>query len=57
MAGPAEWVPGDVDVQVPSAARVYDFLLGGAHNFDVDRIVGRKVLEVQPNGRQIAPPF
>jgi hypothetical protein len=54
MAGPAEWVPDDVDVQVPSAARVYDFLLGGAHNFDVDRIVGRKVLEVQPNGRQIA---
>jgi hypothetical protein len=54
MAEPAEWVPNNVDVDVPSAARVYDFLLGGAHNFDIDRIVGKKVLEVQPNGRQIA---
>jgi S-adenosyl methyltransferase len=51
---PAEWVPNNVDVAVPSAARVYDYLLGGAHNFDVDRIVGKKVLQVQPNGRQIA---
>ena len=54
MAGSADWVPNDVDVKVPSAARVYDYLLGGAHNFEVDRIVGKKVLEVQPNGRQIA---
>lgn len=54
MAGSADWVPGDVDVRVPSAARVYDYLLGGAHNFEVDRIVGKKVLEAQPNGRQIA---
>lgn len=54
MAGAADWVPGEVDVRVPSAARVYDYLLGGAHNFEVDRIVGKKVLEVQPNGRQIA---
>lgn len=54
MAGSADWVPNDVDVKVPSAARVYDFLLGGAHNFEVDRIVGKKVLDVQPNGRQIA---
>jgi len=54
MAGTVDWVPGDVDVRVPSAARVYDYLLGGAHNFEVDRIVGKKVLEVQPNGRQIA---
>ena len=54
MAGSVDWVPNDVDVKVPSAARVYDYLLGGAHNFEVDRVVGKKVLEVQPNGRQIA---
>jgi hypothetical protein len=48
------WVPEDIDKTVPSAARVYDFLLGGAHNFAVDRAVGEKVLQVQPNGRQIA---
>ena len=54
MAGSVGWVPLDVDVKVPSAARVYDYLLGGAHNFEVDRVIGRKVLEVQPNGQQIA---
>jgi SAM-dependent methyltransferase len=54
MAGAADWVPYDVDVRVPSAARVYDFLLGGARNFEVDRLLGKKVLAVQPNGRQIA---
>jgi hypothetical protein len=48
------WVPADVDEGLPSAARVYDFLLGGGHNFAADRMVGQKVLEVQPNGHQIA---
>jgi hypothetical protein len=54
MSQAAEWVPVDMDVAVPSAARVYDYLLGGAHNFDADRMVGERVLQVQPNGRQIA---
>jgi hypothetical protein len=54
MSQAAEWVPVDMDVAVPSAARVYDYLLGGAHNFDADRLVGERVLQVQPNGRQIA---
>ena len=50
----AEWVPPNIDVETPSAARIYDFLLGGGHNFAADRAVGQKVLEVQPHGRQIA---
>ena len=54
MSTAADWVPGDIDIAIPSAARVYDYLLGGAHNFDADRVVGDKVLAVQPNGRQIA---
>jgi hypothetical protein len=54
MSTAADWVPSDINVGVPSAARVYDYLLGGAHNFDADRLVGEKVLSVQPNGRQIA---
>ncbi|MCE7010237.1 SAM-dependent methyltransferase [Kibdelosporangium philippinense] len=48
------WIPDGVDQGLPSAARVYDFLLGGAHNFAIDRMVGEKVLAVQSNGRQIA---
>jgi len=54
MSTAADWVPSDINVGIPSAARVYDYLLGGAHNFDADRMVGEKVLAVQPNGRQIA---
>lgn len=54
MTNRPTWVPDDVDEGLPSAARVYDFLLGGAHNFAADRMVGEKVLQVQPNGRQIA---
>jgi hypothetical protein len=50
----AAWVPKDVDVALPSAARVYDYLLGGAHNFAADRAVGEKVLQVLPDGRQVA---
>jgi hypothetical protein len=32
-----EWAPEDVDMDAPSPARVYDALLGGSHNFEVDR--------------------
>ena len=31
------WVPADIDLDRPNAARVYDYYLGGAHNFVVDR--------------------
>jgi hypothetical protein len=48
------WLPEEVDEELPSAARVYDFLLGGGHHFASDRMVGERVLQVQPNGRQIA---
>lgn len=54
MVERADWVPVEVNEEVPSAARVYDFLLGGAHNFAADRAVGERVLQVQPQGRQIA---
>jgi hypothetical protein len=32
-----DWVPEDVEVNVPNAARMYDYILGGYHNFAVDR--------------------
>ena len=50
----SSWVPPEVDPHKPSVARIYDFLLGGAHNFDVDRQMVDKLLAVQPNVRQIA---
>jgi hypothetical protein len=49
-----DWIPAGVDLDTPSAARCYDFYLGGAHNFAVDRELAGKVLEVVPNVREIA---
>ena len=37
-----------VDVSRPSAAMLSNFLLGGGHNFAVDRIVGEKLLQTVP---------
>jgi hypothetical protein len=37
------WVTADIDLGTPSVARVYDFLLGGMHNFAVDREMGRRL--------------
>jgi hypothetical protein len=54
MTADANWIPDEINVEVPSAARVYDYLLGGGHNFAADRAVGEVVLKVQPQGRQIA---
>jgi hypothetical protein len=48
------WVPPEVDPSKPSVARIYDCLLGGAHNFDADRQMVAKLLAVQPTVQQIA---
>ncbi|MGH3360696.1 MAG: SAM-dependent methyltransferase [Nocardioidaceae bacterium] len=44
----ASWSPDEVDLAQPSVARVYDFYLGGSHNFASDRAFGREVLEAFP---------
>ena len=42
------WAPTEVDVTRPSVARVYDYYLGGSHNFESDRAFAREVLQVYP---------
>ena len=37
-----------VDASKPSAGRIYDYLLGGNHNFEVDRQAGDQVLKLLP---------
>lgn len=37
-----------IDASVPSAGRIYDYLLGGHHNFEVDRQAAERLLELQP---------
>jgi S-adenosyl methyltransferase len=49
-----DWVPSHVDIAVPSAARLYDYLLGGAHNFAADRALAQRFLAVQSNARTVA---
>ncbi|OLB76574.1 MAG: hypothetical protein AUI14_18275 [Actinobacteria bacterium 13_2_20CM_2_71_6] len=44
-----DWVPESVDMERPSAARIYDYLLGGSHNFAADRDVARKAIAAMPD--------
>jgi hypothetical protein len=39
----------DIDLSRPSAARVYDYFLGGAHNFEVDRQLAEQIASLTPN--------
>jgi hypothetical protein len=49
-----DWAPRDVDLTTPSAARMYDYFLGGAHNFGVDRELAHKVMEISPRTPMVA---
>lgn len=42
------WSPEEVDPGRPSVARVYDYYLGGSHNFEADREFGRRGVEALP---------
>jgi SAM-dependent methyltransferase len=48
-----DWAPEGIDIDRPSAARVYDYWLGGSHNFAVDREVARGVTAVVPDTARI----
>ncbi|MDH6706862.1 SAM-dependent methyltransferase [Kitasatospora sp. MAA19] len=47
------WVPEGTDLDKPNAARVYDYYLGGSHNFEVDREMARKAMALWPELPQI----
>jgi hypothetical protein len=42
------WVAEGVNVDVPSSARIYDYLLGGGHNFAADRDTAEQLVKVLP---------
>jgi hypothetical protein len=48
------WLSQEADLEKPSAARCYDYYLGGAHNFEVDRELAREILAIVPNAREVA---
>jgi O-methyltransferase involved in polyketide biosynthesis len=48
------WEPADVDLNVPSAARMYDYYLGGKNHFAVDRERAEQVIQHFPQVRDLA---
>ncbi|HEY9594021.1 MAG TPA: SAM-dependent methyltransferase [Spirochaetia bacterium] len=42
------------DASKPNAGRIYDFVLGGNHNFEVDRIAAQSVLKLGPGFPKLA---
>ena len=54
MADEPGWVPPGADTRRANTARVYDYWLGGTHNFLPDQDLARSILAVQPNSRVIA---
>jgi hypothetical protein len=50
----ADWVPEGVEVTVPNVARMYDYVLGGYHNFAVDREFAERIEKVAPGATATA---
>jgi SAM-dependent methyltransferase len=43
------WIPPEVPPDKPNAARIYDYFLGGYHNFAQDRAVAEQLLQLYPD--------
>ena len=48
------WVPDDIDIERPAPARMYDYYLGGSHNFAADRALAEQAMGVWPDSPHIA---
>jgi len=48
------WAPDEVDIERPSAARMYDYYLGGSHNFAADRALAEQAMQVWPDLPHVA---
>ena len=49
-----DWAPDSIDLNAPSAARVWDYFLGGSHNFAVDRQVADAAIAMKPDMPELA---
>src|SRR6202050_4134929 len=54
MTDDLSWVPPGVDTGRANVARVYDYWLGGSHNFLADQDLARSIIAVVPAARQAA---
>jgi hypothetical protein len=48
MSSHTSWSPAEIDIERPSPARVYDYLLGGALNFAADRAMAEQAIATMP---------
>jgi SAM-dependent methyltransferase len=48
------WIPPGIDTGEANSARVYDWWLGGEHNFRADQDAARAMIAIEPNARAIA---
>jgi hypothetical protein len=48
------WVPPGIDTTKANIARVYDYWLGGNHNFQADRDLARTIIALDPSIRAVA---
>ena len=51
--GAGDWAR-DSDTTKPSTARMYDYYLGGSHNFAADRQAAEEVIAIMPHAREVA---
>jgi hypothetical protein len=42
------WIPEHIALDKPNPARMYDYFLGGAHNFEVDRRAAERAIAIYP---------
>jgi SAM-dependent methyltransferase len=42
------WAPAEIDIERPSPARIYDYHLGGMHNFAADRQAAERIAAIMP---------
>ena len=45
----SNWVPDEVPLDRPNVARMYDYLLGGGHNFAIDREAAEQLIKLNPD--------
>lgn len=49
-----DWAPDSINLDAPSAARVWDYFLGGTHNFEIDRKVADAAIAMKPDMPELA---
>jgi SAM-dependent methyltransferase len=49
-----DWAPESIDIERPSVARMYDYYLGGSHNFAADRAAAQAMVAAVPEAPLMA---